>query len=229
MADLPKPDERTVVIGSTGSGKTQFGIWLLSTRDYEKRPWFILDFKGEKTFGKMHMTPFTLGDPLPVEAGLYWLRILPGQDDLVSQFFLSVYNQENCGIFIDEGYMLPYQDRWVRACLTQGRSKNIELICLTQRPVKIDVFFFSEASFFAVFNLNVKDDRKRVSDYMDGLTINRLPRYHSLWYDVAEHESTIFEPVPDEKILLENFAIEENDEILETEIEPEKEQRISIL
>lgn len=222
MVSLPKSDDRTVIIGATGSGKTQFGVWLLSVRLIPNRRHFILDFKGEKLFRELDLTPWPIDGPLPDQPGVYWLRILPGQENEVSQFFLNCYNTENVLIYIDEGYMLPYQDRWVRACLTQGRSKDIEIICLTQRPVKIDVFFFSEASYFAIFNLNVKDDRKRVSDYMDGLEISRLPRYHSLWYDVANHESVVFEPVPPAPELIEAFR----EEIEEAEQVEEKEDRI---
>lgn len=213
--ELPNSDSRTTVIGATGSGKTQFATWLLSTRDYFRRPWFILDFKGEKLFSRLGFVPFNLGDELPDEPNLYWIRILPGSDELVSAFFQQIYMKENCGIYIDEGFMLPYQDKWIRACLTQGRSKNIEMICLTQRPVKIDIWFLSEASYLAVFNLNVKDDKKRVSEYMDGLTIRRLPKFYCLWYDVAENEHVIFEPVPEASEIIETFQAFEEEKRLE--------------
>lgn len=222
MVRLPASDNRTVVIGATGSGKTQFGVWLLSVRLVPDRRHFILDFKGEKLFSQLNLTPWNLTDELPEEPGVYWIRILPGQENEVSQFFLNCYNTQNILIFIDEAYMLPYQDRWVRACLTQGRSKDIEMITLTQRPVKIDVFFFSEASFLSVFRLGVKDDRKRVSEYMDGREIPRLPAYHSLWYDVADDTSVTFQPVPPASQLIEAFR----EEVEEVETVQEKEDRI---
>lgn len=182
----------------------------------------MLDFKGEELFAALDLTPWDITQPLPVEPGIYWLRVLPGQESDVSQFFLNCYNTTDILIFTDEGYMLPYQDRWVRACLTQGRSKRIEMITLTQRPVKIDVFFLSEASYMGVFRLNVKDDRKRVSEYMDGLEIPRLPSFHCLWYDVALDDATVFEPVPPARELIEAFR----EEIEEAEIVQENEDRI---
>lgn len=209
--NLPQTDDRTVIIGPTGSGKTRFGVWLLTTRDWERRVWFILDFKGEKLFTLLNLTPFSLTDEMPTEPGLYWIRILPGDENLVSEFFRRCFERGNCGIYTDEGYMLPYKDRWIRACLTQGRSRNIEMITLTQRPVLMDVFFFSEAQFFAVFSLRVKDDRKRVSEFMNGLEITALPRYHSLWYDVVNDSHVTFEPVPKDSVLIEAFAFEENE------------------
>jgi len=223
--NLPNETDRTVVIGATGSGKTRFGVWLLSVRLLPHRRHFVLDFKGEELFARLGLTPWPIDAPLPTEPGVYWLRILPGQEAEVSNFFLNCYNTFDILIYTDEGYMLPYQDRWVRACLTQGRSKRIEMITLTQRPVKIDVFFMSEASYFSVFRLNVKDDRKRVSEYMDGMEIPRLPRFHSLWYDVALDASVTFEPVPDDAALIEAFR----EEIEEQEQAAEKQDGIITL
>lgn len=214
-----------MVIGATGSGKTRFAVWLLSVRFQPHRRHFVLDFKGEELFAALDLTPWDITQPLPVEPGIYWLRILPGQEADVSQFFLNCYNTTDILIFTDEGYMLPYQDRWVRACLTQGRSKRIEMITLTQRPVKLDVFFLSEATFMAVFRLNVKDDRKRVSEYMDGLEIPRLPSYHCLWYDVALDENVVFEPVPSDAELIDALR----EEIEEAETVAENEDRIIAL
>jgi hypothetical protein len=225
VARLPGDSDRTVVIGATGSGKTRMGVWLLSVRLQPNRRHFVLDFKGEELFTHLNLTPWPIDAPLPTEPGVYWIRILPGQENEVSQFFLNCYNTTNILIYTDEGYMLPYQDRWVRACLTQGRSKLIEMITLTQRPVKLDVFFMSEATFFSVFRLNVKDDRKRVSEYMDGLEIPRLPRFHSLWYDVALDESVTFQPVPDDAALIEAFR----EEVEEVEKVRENEDRIIAL
>ena len=126
MPELPKSDERTVIIGATGSGKTQFAVWLLSTRDFYRRPWFVIDFKGEKLFPKMMLTPFDLNSPLPYEPGLYWIRVLPGEEEAIGEFFKRCYERENVGIYTDEGYMLPYQDKWVRACLTMGRPRILK-------------------------------------------------------------------------------------------------------
>lgn len=224
MADvrLPTASDRTVVIGATGSGKTRFAVWLSSVRLEPYRRHFFLDFKGEQLFPLLDMTPWAIDAELPTEPGVYWIRILPGQEQEVSQFFLNCYNSSDIFIMIDETYMLPYQDRWVRACLTQGRSKRIEIIACTQRPVKIDVFFFSEASFISLFRLGVKDDRKRVSEYMDGREIPRLPEFHSLWYDVAKDEAVTLQPVPGDAVLIEAFR----EEVEEVAAAPEPEDRI---
>jgi DNA helicase HerA-like ATPase len=201
---LPSSDNRTAVIGSTGSGKTQFSVWLLSTRDFTRRPWVIFDFKGDALLEDIGAKEITLHAP-PKEPGLYIVRPLPGDEYLVSNFFYKCWAQENVGIYIDEGYMVPKNDRWFRACLTQGRSKHIEMIVCSQRPVFLDKFVFTESNFFVIFNMNYAEDRKHVAAYLDNKRPGLLPKYHSLWYNVGDQRSNVLGPVPDAETLIATF------------------------
>jgi len=209
VVSLPSPDNRTVVIGSTGSGKTQFAVWLLSTRLSRKRIWVIFDFKVDKLLGQLDAIEWTLKQKPPTQPGVYIIRPLPGDDLLVSLFLRNCWAQEDIGIYIDEGYMVPKFapnfHRWFRACLTQGRSKNLEMIILSQRPVWMDKFVFTEASFFALFKLNSIEDRKYVSNFLDGTKYKVLPKYHCLWYDVDNQQTSIFKPVPSADTLIAIF------------------------
>lgn len=216
MVDLPANNSRTVVVGSTGSGKTQFGMWFLSTRDYRFRPWFILDYKGEKSFRDLIAKgaidfPLNYAE-LPEDAGIYIIKVLPNQEALVSRFFRDCYQAENVGIFVDEGTMVPKNDPWLRACLTQGRSKEIELIICTQRPVWLDKYVFTEASYYAIFRVTSIDDRKTISNYLGGVEPNSLARYHCLWYMVNEQDYVIFEPVPKMDEIIKSFNFVENNQ-----------------
>lgn len=201
--NLPNKTSRTAVIGSTGTGKTQFSVWLLS-HCFDNRPWFIFDFKGDELLDELSAKEISL-TMWPKEPGLYIIRPLPGDDALVSDFFRKCWQNENCGIYIDEGYMVPKNDRWFRACLTQGRAKHVQMIVCSQRPVFLDKFVWTESNFFAVFNLTNGDDRKKVGEFMDGTRGKLLPPYHSLWYDVARQRSDILGPVPDAETLISVF------------------------
>lgn len=203
--ELPRYDKRTAVIGSTGSGKTQFAVWLLSSRDFHIRPWMIFDFKGDDLISQLGAIEIKITDKPPTKPGLYLVRPLPGDDELVSDFLRKCWAQEHIGIYIDEGYMVPKLDRWFRACLTQGRSKEIEMIILSQRPVWMDKFVFTEANYFAVFNMNSEDDRKTVSKFLGKEKPNLLPKYHCLWYDVDRQQSALFKPVPDREAIIQVF------------------------
>jgi hypothetical protein len=200
---LPRFDNRTAIIGSTGSGKTQAACWLLSSRDFDKRPWFIFDFKGDELIEEIGPEEINVYGAPPKKPGLYVLRPIPDRDDLAVQNFLwKLWAQENCGIYIDEGYMLGNRNPALNACLTQGRSKRIEMMILSQRPVWLSRFVFSEANFFLVMNLTLEDDRKHVAGYTAGNKVSLMPRYHSLWYDCDKQDASILAPVPSRNEIL---------------------------
>lgn len=202
---LPRYDKRLAILGSTGSGKTVFGIWMLSHTDYHIRPWFIFDFKGDELIEGLPTVEISLNNSPPKEPGLYVLRPLPGDEKLLSNFFCKLWEQENCGVYIDEGYMIPKNDRWYRALLTQGRSKHIQMIVLSQRPVWMDKFTFTEANYFAVFNLNNDDDRDHVKTFLNRHKPQVLPRHHCLWYDVDNQRTVKLSPVPPPDEILDTF------------------------
>jgi DNA helicase HerA-like ATPase len=205
MVTFPRYDKRTTILGSTGSGKTVFGCWLLSIADFDKRPWFIFDFKGDELIAELDATDKPVISRPELTPGLYTIRPLPGDEPFVSEFFRRVWETGNCGIYIDEGYMIPKNDKWFRACLTQGRSKHIQMIILSQRPVWMDKFVFTEANYFAVFNLNNSEDRKYVKSFLNENQPELLPAYHSLWYDVGKQDAVIFKPAPDADTIINNI------------------------
>jgi DNA helicase HerA-like ATPase len=202
---LPRFDKRTAIIGSTGSGKTQFAVWLLSSRDFHKRPWIIFDFKGDELIEAIGPQEINVYGSPPRKPGLYVVRPIPERDDKAVQDFLwKIWAQENTGIYIDEGYMIP-RGAAINACLTQGRSKRIEMMVLSQRPVWLSKFVFSESNYFAVMNLTIESDRKHVAEYTAGTEINLLPSFHSLWYDCERQKAQVLKPVPEREQLLQRF------------------------
>lgn len=203
---LPRYDKRTTVIGSTGTGKTQFAVWLLSSRDYNIRPWIIFDFKGDELIEDIGAKEINVRGKVPKEPGLYVVRPIPELDDgYVLNFLWQIWAQGNTGVYIDEGYMVGNRNPALNACLTQGRSKHVEMIILSQRPVWMSKFVFSEANYFAVFNLTVEDDRKHISGFIPKTRIDLLPKYHCLWYDVDRQKADIFSPVPEREQLIKTF------------------------
>lgn len=205
--ELPRSDKRTVIVGSTGSGKTVLANWLLSSRDYSERPWYIVDFKGDDLIAKVGAKEISIYSPPPKKPGLYVVRPRFGwDDDALEAWLYAIWQNEDCGLYIDEGYMIPKNSKAFRAIITQGRSKNIECIVLVQRPVWVDKFLFSEANHFYVMKLQLDSDRKCVSDYLDGTAIWRLPKFHSFWYNADEQEGIFLSPVPRRSKILETFA-----------------------
>lgn len=200
----PGPSDRTAIVGRTGSGKTQAALWHLSRSDFDARPWIILDYKNEELVAAIgRAIPIEFEDGVPEEPGIYVLKVFPGDDDAenISDFFYDVWAWEDVGIVIDEGYMIDPRDKWFNACLTQGRSKQISMLILSQRPVWLSRFVFSEASFFQVFDLTHAKDMDKVREYLrddDRQLLDReLPDYCSFFYDVGRRRLEVLGPVPD--------------------------------
>lgn len=199
---IPAADKRLAIVGSTGSGKTQAGIWHLSNQDWQDkkngRPWFIFDFKGDDLIARLPAEEISVHTKsLPKKPGLYVVRPIPERDDAYATAMLwAIWAQEECGIYIDEGYMFGNRNAALNACLTQGRSKRIQMITLSQRPMWMSRFVFSEADFFQIFRLNDKRDYATLETMISVDIRKRLAEFHSHWYDVGRDEGIVFSPVP---------------------------------
>jgi len=207
---IPPPDKRTTIVGRTGSGKTQAGSFILANENYDVMPWVILDFKREALFAEIgeHVREISLTDRQSWQSinqpGLYVVRPMIDQEDEVEEFLWFVWDHEHCGVFIDEGYMIGKSKAYI-GLLTQGRSKLTPVITLTQRPVFVTQFAFSEADYFMIFKLSKPEDRKRVQDFVDRPLDRRLPEHESYWYDVNQDRLVILRPVPSREVIISTF------------------------
>jgi hypothetical protein len=202
---LPSDSQRTVVIGRTGSGKTQFAAWLLSQKSFARRPFFILDFKLDELLNDIPgVKEHTLGDKLPKKPGLYITHPMTSDEEKLEKFLWDIWNKGNAGLFLDETMMVDKNSHAFRAILTQGRSKKIPVIMCTQRPVDISRFCFSESEFKCLFDLDDERDKKTVREFMPIRNkagkimrdVPPLPAYHGYWYDSTSKETTITLPAP---------------------------------
>lgn len=189
----PTDQQRTVVLGRTGSGKSQFACALLSTRNFDEMPWLIIDYKGEDLLRDTlkavngseksragdiikHITPY---DNPPTKPGLYYMKLRPILDNpALEEFLWKVHGEKrgaigkkyvgNMGLFVDEGYCLPapLKGGAFDVILTQGRSLHIPVIVLYQRPVWMSRFAVAQADFFAVFEQNDTRDLKITSAFV---------------------------------------------------------------
>lgn len=202
---LPAKDKRLAIVGSTGSGKTVAGAWHLSQADLSERPWFMWNYKRDPLLEALNAIELKVTQrTLPQEPGLYTFSPIPEQDDIkVKELLWKMWEQENCGIYTDEGYMMGNRNSAFNALLTQGRSKNIQMITLSQRPVWMSRFVFSETDFFQVFRLNDMRDYDSIQQMISIDITTRLPSYWSRWYDVGADEGSTFKPVPSPSELIE--------------------------
>jgi len=220
---FPNDGHRHAIFGMTGTGKTTFALWSLSQRSYDKIPWIIFDFKRDAIIRKMpQLTEVDVSGEPPKWAGLYVVRPSPAEVDegLATQFLYKIWAREGLphssrrgtGILIDEGYALNPRDRALRAVLTQGRSKRIPMILLSQRPAWVSPFMLSESEFKTVFFLQNKADIDRVCEWMprtddrgEQVDPYMLPPHHSYWYCLTSRQFARLAPCPAEEAFLDLF------------------------
>ena len=204
---LPNYKQRVAVIGRTGSGKTQFGAWLLSEAAFTEQPYVIVDYKGDDLLNGIDRINEIGLNEVPKRPGLYIVKPRPDQVDDVEAWLWKVWAREKVGLYFDEMYLIPDPQKGgaLRSIFTQGRSKRIPVIGLTQRPRHISRFLFSEADFFAVFHLNTAGDKQAVSEITPFQGDGRLPDYHCRWYDVGTDATFYLQPVPDAETILDRI------------------------
>lgn len=203
---LPNDTQRITVLGATGSGKTIAGLWHLSRRRFDQMPWVLYDFKLDDTIMSIEgADTISLSDPIPERPGIYIVHPLPDQQDAVAEHMTRIWQQENTGVFIDEGFMIGNNNTGFRYLLTQGRSKHIPMIINSQRPVWIDRFVFSESDFIQMFRLQHRKDIATVEQFVPHNLTRRLPEFHSYYYDVHSDKLVVMEPTPDREALLDTF------------------------
>jgi hypothetical protein len=213
---FPTSAHRQLVVGTTGSGKTQAAVWNLAHRNLKSAPWIALNHKGDELLNSIEGAQHVDLDFIPKKPGLYVYHPVPeNDDDAVRALLWAIHRKGNIGVYVDEGYMISPRDPAQNALLTQGRSKKIPMIISTQRPVGLTRLARSESDFFQVFYLKNKDDRKVVQEFipvdLEELMVApvneepKLPRYHSLWYDVHRNRLFKMQPVPSADDILDMF------------------------
>ena len=206
---LPALDERVLILGSTGSGKTTLGAWLLSLAAFDKIPFVMIDYKRDKLLNQIDRRRQIGFNTIPNKPGLYHLTANPiADDDAMEDWLIRIWRKTNIGLYIDEALRMPTRQTGAyETILTQGRALNIPVVSLSQRPVDLTRYAFSETNHVAVFRLTDMRDRKKVAEYIPALDPNyELPEYHSVWYNVDRNRKFTLTPTPKPEDILETFS-----------------------
>lgn len=202
---FPDDTQRLSIVGATGSGKTQAAQWHLSHRRYDLMPWVVYNTKADESIDAIPYAHQIEIDRVPVDPGVYIVKPLPHETEAIEAHLWSIWNRGNTGVYIDEGYAFGNNNEPFRSLLTQGRSRRVPMIVLSQRPVWLDRFVFSESEFFQAFRLQHQKDRAAMEEIIPA-SLDRLPPYHSWYYDALGNNLYNMQPVPSIDVIHATFA-----------------------
>lgn len=199
-------NDRAVLIGATGCGKTTLARYLIE--DIDKRYSVVYDAKASDAIGEWAGIP-PIDNPRkpvkPTQALYTELEELPYAEERriiyrppyteerdynrQDKFFEWVYWHYRRRLYVDEAYALlggTNPSFHLQACITRGRERGISTIISTQRPSRIPLIAMSEAEHYYIFRTQWPGDKERIKE-ITGITIEQqleLSRYEFYYFNV---------------------------------------------
>lgn len=186
-------NDRAVLIGATGSGKTVLAQYLVE--DNEKRNSVVYNNKPSDriletwTKTQRNIENFQELETAEEERLIYTPPLKETlSQDLQDEFFGWIYERRYTRLYIDEATSLRggvNPSYYLQACLCRGRERGISTIVATQRPARVPLIITSEAEHFYIFRLNKLGDRQRVYDDT-GISVDEqtdLERFEFIYYN----------------------------------------------
>lgn len=180
-AKMPlKPDERTFIVGMTGSGKSVMGRYI--DRQWYRAGWTVLIVDQDEAWMIEGMTyaekpeDATIEHPWPItDAGRLhptarvqiFVPLLPAwDDDKFLALMTECFNRGNLVIHFDELFGVvdnQHIPTIIKKLWAGGRKRHIVIIALSQRPTDIPRVIMNQAEVKMVFLLLDPDDRERMA------------------------------------------------------------------
>jgi hypothetical protein len=213
--------QRGLLLGKTGSGKTQDAIYQL--KNPPVFPVIIFDTKIEDAFFSVpedddtmevvnSYSDFVKLSKKPKNEIPDYILVRPEVYEVVDVDELDKYSQlvfhkfGKCFVYYDEMYNWHNNGKCgagVLSLLTRGRSKGKTTLMASQRPSWLSRFCFTECEKFYIHRLTDERDKKTldsiITDYSK--TKNPLP-FHFHHFEIGKHDEPIlYKPVPETKIV----------------------------
>lgn len=106
--------------------------------------------------------------------------------DFYNALFKFVYERENTILWIDELMSVAESATkyplYLKAIMTRGRSKNVSVWSLTQRPVDIPSICTANSTHFFVYDLMLEQDRYKMSQVTGMPEMRERPGKFNFWY-----------------------------------------------
>lgn len=174
-------DERVVIVGGTGSGKT------ILAKHFLKRLNRVMVVDPKHTF---KLEGFARRRSLPVFGKMFRIIVRPRLDDdwFLADLFREVFRGRNATIYVDElaslSEMFPNATVALADIARTGRERHVAVWTALQRPRWVPRVFFTEAEAIFQFNLRSGEDRAYMSQFAGPLVRDTIERF-TFWYSHA--------------------------------------------
>ena len=208
MSKLPQINvgKRAVIAGRTGTGKSTLGKWILNRSPGH---WIILNPKWTSAYGTLKDSvtiegidlnkiekafvkhKYTIVNPHPEQSN-------PETMDAFIEYMHL--NFTGFGIVADELYTLHKNGQagqGLLGLLTRGRELKHSFLGLTQRPVFVSKFIFSESDYIGALDLTLSLDQKTMYENTGREEFRQgLNGHEWLWLDIGAKSLRKFQAVP---------------------------------
>lgn len=190
-------DEHVFIGGMTGCGKSFLAECYLAGYDYVVK----LDTKHEADERRMKGQPIWRGltenkdftvierlseiDDVETKKIIYQPHFEEMTEDFYNAFLKWSFERTNTIVWIDELMSISSAFKYplyLKAIATMGRSKNVSLWALTQRPTDIPSIITANATHFFCFDLALMTDRKKMAEITGHPELLQRPGKYQFWY-----------------------------------------------
>lgn len=190
-----KPNQRVLVTGKTGCGKSYFVIHALVPMfryyvmyDYKHE----IDLPGAVVFNKIRDFSDNPGQPKVI------YRPEKGTDEEFNQLCGVVFKRGNTMFVVDEivnhctqSYIQPNHALILRL----GRSKGVGNINCTQEPVGVHRNLLTQAEHYFIFDIPDPNHRKKLAGYTGPEVMERIQNYWFWYYAPGMQDPVLMQPL----------------------------------
>lgn len=188
-------NDRGVVIGKTGCGKTTLAKFLIE--DYTKPYSVTWNPKGSDNVYEWRQKHVKTLAQLYDESEEYNRLVYTPHPTVAeefnnqNEFFYWIYERGRTRLYIDEATAIVYSankvPRFLLAVLNRGRERRISTLTATQRPSGVPMNILSESEHYYIFKTLLPQDKVRI-EQITGISVEmqeELDDYQFYYFNVS--------------------------------------------